>query len=534
MSVWRKKILQKNKERHLSSFSSVLGLSQKGMIAFMKRYIALSIAVFVLLIVLLSCGDKTTENLADDENPLNTAAESGIEPEIVSGDETKRFMRIDPELPMEDFGGYEFNILHWYVAGWGIDDCDDIVVEELNGDVFNDAVFNRDKTIEDKYNIEIKLIRMDVTEMHNTVRKTISAGDDVYDLIYQRLHDVMPLVSGGMFYDLNNIPNVNFDMPWWDKRSVDELSLGKKVYIAVSDISTSSQKAIGCILFNKKLAQDYAFENLYDVVERGDWTFDYMTEICKNIAKDLNGDGILDNNDFIPFVSGDFLTTMLFNGSGGKFSGKDENDMPVYIFNTERNINICNKILDFMYNPQLCLNGDAINFGGNTHTEMFKNNQGIFTMAQMQYVRDFRELEVDFGILPAPKYDKNQKEYFSTLSVHQSGLVAVPITARNTERTGIVLEALSAESRYTVQPAYYDISLKGKYVRDDESADMLDVLFNSRLYDLAELGHFGLFEMEWLRMVSNGNRDIVSLYEKYAPRIQSDIDKLITALEKLD
>ena len=496
----------------------------------MKKYIALFIAAFILLVMLWSCGDTST----DEDFSSVAITESGIEAEIVSADEKSRFERIDPELPDEDFGGYEFNILHWYVAGWGVDDCDDIVAEELTGDVFNDAVFNRNRTIEDRYNVGINLIRMDVTEMHNIVRRTVSAGDDIYDLVYQRLHDVMPLISGGMFYDLNDIPHINFDMPWWDKRSVDELSLGKKVYIAVSDISTSSQKAIGCILFNKKLAQDYAFENLYDVVERGDWTLDYLTEICRNTARDLNGDGVLDNNDFIPFVSGDFLTTMLFNGSGGKFSGKDENDMPVYIFNTERNINICNKILEFMYDSQLCLNGDTINLGGNIHTEMFQNSQAVFTMAQMQYVRDFRELEVDFGILPAPKYDKNQTEYFSTLSVHQSGLAAVPVIAGNTERTGIILEALSAESRYTVQPAYYDISLKGKYVRDDESADMLDVLFNSRSYDLAELGHFGLFEMEWLRMVSNGNRDIVSLYERYEQRIQADIDRLAEALDKLD
>ena len=54
----------------------------------------------------------------------------------------------------------------------------------------------------------------------------------------------------------------------------------------------------------------------------------------------------------------------------------------------------------------------------------------------------------------------------------------MPTNASDPERTEIILEALSAESRYTVQPAYYDISLKGKYIRDEECADMLDIKTN--------------------------------------------------------
>ena len=36
-----------------------------------------------------------------------------------------------------------------------------------------------------------------------------------------------------------------------------------------------------CVLFNKKLADDYGFEDFYDMVKRGTWTIDRMTEFAK-------------------------------------------------------------------------------------------------------------------------------------------------------------------------------------------------------------------------------------------------------------
>lgn len=484
------------------------------------RAVWLLSVLFFAAAFFLGCGGGKKQNSGDETTAGAPSEDTEAAPD--------RFLRVDPGLPEMDCGGYEFNILHWFVALWNRDDCEDIATEELNGDVFNDAVFNRNKAIEEKYNIKIALTRMDINEITNSIRKMVSAGDDNYDLVYQRQHEVMAMVMNGMFYNLNEVPYIDFEKPWWDKRSVDDFSLGGKVYMAASDISTTSQESIGCILFNKALAQDYALENLYDVVARGDWTLDYVMEITKNTAKDLNGDGKLNNNDFIPFIGGDLLTTILFNGAGSRFAEKDEYDMPFCNFNTERNIDVCNKILDFMYNPQYYLNESD-----GAGEPMFRNNQSIFMTALMMSVKTLRDMEMDFGVLPSPKYDKNQSEYHSSVSIHQSGLAAVPVTLSDPDRTGILVEALSAESRYTVQPAYYEISLKGKYVRDEESADMLDILFRTRLYDLGSVGHFGNFETEWLRIVSNKKRDIVSIYDKSEKMIQSDIDKLIKAIEKL-
>ena len=50
--------------------------------------------------------------------------------------------------------------------------------------------------------------------------------------------------------------------------------------------------------------------------------------------------------------------------------------------------------------------------------------------------------------------------------------------------SAIITEALCAESYKKVVPAYYETALKTKYTRDDESIAMIDMIVNSRVFDL--------------------------------------------------
>lgn len=491
-----------------------------------KKSIIFSIVLsmlFMLLLIASSCA----KNEGADNNNLTAALETVSETENRT-ESTGRFSRIDTALPEKDYEGYTFNILAWYVGAWGGvggNDGSDIWVEEETGEALNDAVYHRNKIIEEKYNININLVRMDIGDVNNAVKNTVAAGDNSYDLVYQRLYEVAGLIQAGYFADLKNVPYLDFEKPWWDKRSVDQLSLGGKSFIAASDIITLDKSSVSCVLFNKQLAQDYALENLYEVVKKGDWTLDYFMEIGKDKSRDLNGDGILNTKDFIPIEGEDLTTQIFFNGAGSTFALKDEDDLPYPSFNSPHNLNVCEKILDFMYNSELY---------SNSYSAMFENNQSIFYIHQINDVIKFRSMEEDFGVLPVPKYDKNQSEYYSSISIHQSGLVSIPITAPDIERTGIILEALSAESRFTVMPAYYDLALKGKYLRDNESEETLDTLFTGRIYDLGDLYHFGGFPDKWLRIYATKSRDLVSMYEKAESAIQSDIVKLVEAIQNID
>jgi hypothetical protein len=104
--------------------------------------------------------------------------------------------------------------------------------------------------------------------------------------------------------------------------------------------------------------------------------------------------------------------------------------------------------------------------------------------------------------------------------------VCVPTLQEDAERTAVILEALAAESRYTVRPAYYDISLKTKHSRDDESQEMLDIIFSTRSYDFGWYYKFGNYDVGILDLYRKYNKDFTSMYEKSLAKAERDVQKI--------
>ena len=68
-----------------------------------------------------------------------------------------------------------------------------------------------------------------------------------------------------------------------------------------------------------------------------------------------------------------------------------------------------------------------------------------------------------------------------------TGAVYVPKTVSDPEMTGRITESMAALSQIYIKDAYYEKLLKGQGIFDMESADMLDIIFASKVYDMADL-----------------------------------------------
>jgi hypothetical protein len=134
-------------------------------------------------------------------------------------------------------------------------------------------------------------------------------------------------------------------------------------------------------------------------------------------------------------------------------------------------------------------------------------------------------MENDFGILPPPKFDENQADYYAAVDAWCTSTVSVPITVGDKERTGLILETLAYESRYILLPAYYDINLKTKFARDEESAAMIDIILNNRLYDLGDMYYWGGF-VSYFENIAQGRGDSLSTFW------ERNGDRMITAMER--
>lgn len=411
----------------------------------------------------------------------------------------------------------------------------DLVAEEQNAETINDAVYLRNTAVEDACNVKIvAMYSSNFGEVTKWEKEAATAGDDLYDAINERLYEIPQLITGGYLRNLYTLPYIDFTRDWWDHSSVESLTLRDNLFIVASDIFLSDKYATACVMFNKDLIKDYALDDPYMLVKEGKWTLDKIREISSDISYDVNGDGKMTVDDFYGMLGKRDMTTFFFHGAGGQIATVNKDGGIDDVFYNEHNVNAVDKIFSILYDENIFFNVHSrASLTDSECCSLFRDGHTLFYIGcMMEEVSRLREAEFDFGIIPNPKYDEAQSDYHSTVSVHHTGLLSVPKTAMQLEKIGYVLEALSAKSSEVLQPAYYETALKGKTLRDMESEEMLDIIFDNRVFDLGDIMNFGGFSIDFI-CISTGAKstDITSFYEKYKPKIAADIEKFMDSLD---
>ena len=493
-----------------------------------KMYLIL--ALIISCAVFMSCGGDTeggAQNPADNQSPgenlnNNGGADADVEP-ITE--------RILPDVPGDrDFGGHEFVILtngtdynsYWYSK--------DIYAEEENGDAINDAVYARNRAIEEKYNIRIK--DAPSGSQFNDARRSIMSGDNAYDMHTVPLQGAAAqLAQEGLLMDLKQAPYIDLEKPWWDRRAYEQLSIGHKLMFTVSDLLIMDKDSILAYFFNKEMVREYALIDPYQLVRDGKWTADAMWDMARSVTRDLNGDGVMDDLDQYGFISQTHTIHGNIIGAGQLLITKDENDLPA--------VNIQHPLIIESYEKWISIFNDRNNTfvasdWERKHTDIWEymlnvqsEGRGLFQFTHLDRVTLLRGYGFDFGILPNTKLQESQERYHNAVNGWCSTSISIPATSPDPERTGIILEALTAESYYTLRPAYIELSLKTKFLRDDESEEMLDLIFDSRVYDLGNFYNWGDIFGTLNTIAAAKNIDFISRYEKVIPRIERDIERAI-------
>ena len=440
-----------------------------------------------------------------------------------------------PELPEDDFDGYNFRVAHWDMPDWPMRACVDIVGEN-NGDTISDAVYRRNLAVCERYNFEISLISVRWDELKGMVTNAVMAGDDAFDLVILRMYEGKDLLTTGQLVDFHSIPYIDLTAPWWDSNCSDNLTIDGKLYYAASDLTIEDKNATSAILFNKKIADDYGVEDLYSLVRSGEWTIERMMNIYSEVTSDLDGDGELGENDIWGFLGGNDVGSAFFLGGGGKYLSKDGSGVFYDSFNTERNIELSQLIQRLM--------SDSDNFY-NHHTgaqkvpitddteyrNLFASGAGLFYWDRLDAVSDLRSLDTDFGILPTPKYDAEQENYINQVSHHTMGLLSVPATQTDLERTGEVIEAMCYYSQQYVVPAFIDNAVMNKTIRDDDSGEMIELVFDTMEYDIALIFNWGGIQGTVTGMKSKSGQSYASVYEASKAAILAAVDETTEELK---
>lgn len=488
----------------------------------MKKTLCCMLLAALLLTSFAACasngGGSEKETTGGADTAADTTATEPVETEPA---------KITPDLPDRDFEGYTYRGLvrgyidaHWYTR--------DFSAEELTGEPINDAVYNRNAAVCDRFNVKIEQLDGKSLGMEAYVRKTVQAGEEAMDVVLGT-NGLNSLITDGILVDLGSVPYIDLEKPWYDQNSIESLSIAHKVYVAAAEINIMDKDATWCVLFNKNMANDLSLGDYYQMVKDGTWTQDVMLAGMEAAAVDLNGDGTRDAEDQWGNVGEPFDTMGYMVASGARCFTKDENDLPQISVLDERYVDAYAKAMAINDNHDLCMHSSKFN-NWDILDAVFTEGRCLFSFVGMNRVTLFREMEADFGILPAPKFDEAQENYYNVISTGNATFVSIPKSVSNLERTGILTEALCAESLYTLTPAYYDVTLKTKAARDEESSAMLDIIFANRVF---ELGNFwawgGIYDVPGAQSYA-GKTDIVSAVEKKLPTVEKAMNKTITAV----
>lgn len=459
----------------------------------------LILPLLLCLCCLLACGEK---------EPAATTV-----PEAPESLQMTEVTEEEPDIPLTaDYGGADFRILTAGNIAY-----EDFTADETASMPLDIAQYKRKMRVEESYKVKISETKQSGYSSGGgpgflEISRAVSAGECNYDLALVAGYDVSALAYAGMLYDLKSMPGIALTKSWWDQKANGSLTLCDVLFFTTGDITCSDNDAAFTIMFNKKLLADYNLDSPYDMVYSGEWTLENFKSLCKAVTEDLNNDDVMDENDRYGLLVWVDSNIGMVHAAGQRCCVANGDALKLTLYN-ESTVRVIEQYLSFALDRRHALQYQSIRSGADFEYELWSGDHGLFWTTYMGIVPKFRASESDFGLLPYPKANAAQESYYSTVAPYNSQFICVPLIQDDAERTGVLTEALAYYGQKIVLPAYYDVSLKGVHARDEESADMLDIIFDNLVFDAGFIYQVGPYNKYLNMMISNGDTNFASVYD---------------------
>ena len=490
----------------------------------MKKLLSILLAAMMVAgaIVMTGCADNNT-------TPSATTASGSDQDVTTEPEETE----VSDDLPSVTFKGKTFRVLLQEQSE------DDLFTEDHEtGDPLHDAVFRRNNLVSDRFGIELEIEVDAWSSVNETISRSVKAGSDEYDLCFVHMVSGAALAQSNLVLPFEKLPYVNLEKPWWDKDIGNGFSIRNNMMMVNGDISPFSFSITSCMYFNKTMFDRLDLEYPYELVRQGKWTLDRLFELTKDITSDGDGDGTIspDSTKDVFGLSSWYLDVpySFYYAAGGMLVSKDQDDVPYYDPQLERDTKIYAKIYDVIITNNAYYETDVTTANFPRVAKTFADGRAMFLDAKLSTAEELREMDNEFGILPVPKFDEAQADYKSFVN-GASSMVCVPATVTSDsqrEFVSIIIEALASEAYRTVTPVLKENYLKRKITRDAESADMIDYVVRNRVFDMAYVNmHDGVGS--YVRdLLKSGATDISSTLKKYQKTSAKKIESIVKAFDK--
>lgn len=371
---------------------------------FRTSCISLLLALAMLAASLCACA-VPGEPTASQTDPSNTA--------VTSADASENNAETTPScsLPELDYGGDEIVILSRYREGWT---AGEIAVESILHEPVNDAVYERNKIVEDRLNIKIRSVEINcegAVEIVEKMMTSVGGGSHEYDLVAAACYTVVDNSLTGNLRDLRKSAYLDFDKPWWSQGFNESIEYKGMQFAVTGAAVLSMYRFAFATLFNKRLFTEAKVDYLYDNVRNGTWTLDYQNSIVETFYRD-NGNGLQDETgDIYGFVSNDYIgVDPYWSACNVRILERDENgDYTFDNFDAQKLQNVAEKVLQLFYGHGNA-SYDYKHYGNDAEQDDIRNmfaagNAAMATLRIMALESAvMRDMKDEYGVVPMPKY----------------------------------------------------------------------------------------------------------------------------------
>ena len=508
------------------------------------KLLALLLACLLLVPGLVACGGGTDTESQNDETETKAPETQGQEDNgnnryDASFDRStvKDDVPTDLKFAGETFTFFTRNDLeHWKY---------EMDVDEILNDTLYDAIYYRNKTVEERLGIEITTVQQagnfaNRTTWNDTLRTAVNTKTEDFDAAAIYLSQGSVLAVENMYYNVIDFPHISLEKPWWNQNIQKELTMFNTLYYLAGDIAVTETTETFTMMFNKNLYDRYygaTGVSLYDLVDEKKWTIDYMYDLVAGVHEDLNGDGVISDGDLVGFVAFDPAQQDSFNDGWIAACGINittmVNGVPELSFYSDRTVRAYETLQRLLVTCPGTLAMKGPQYTG------FASGMMLFSRGNLNSGSNLREMKDAYGMLPLPMLEENQEGGYQTTVGNVASLVTILSSVSDDRKAlvGATLELMAAESYKQVTPAYFEIALKTKYAESPEDAKMYDLILNSVTFS------FGYcYSTESIKGGANKNPigtlfrtmnvDLAAVYDENDEAYEENLQKLIDGLDE--
>ena len=482
------------------------------------KLLSLLLAGLMLIPALAACG-KPDEPGQETQQSGVTGVESESEVNVMES-------TISSLRESVDWNGEEFGIM--YANYWASYREEIEAVSNYGGEtsnaVINDAVYERNTLFQEYANLEFVLVPVADESFSTALIKGIQTGTKDFYFCTQSMSNTASTALQNYLYDYQEL-DIDYDQEWWDQGTL-EFALDGRIFLMNGAFNIVDDDCTYFVAYNKKVAEEHQVANLYQTVRDKKWTMSYLNSLISNISSD-NGDGVWDEKDTYGLAGSPVIANSLFYAAGLRYvNNSPEMDTPELALDDKMD-----RALDV-----LAIARSIIHDNNSTHLgiglDIMMADRALFGFEVISHLRLLSaSMESPYGVLPVPKFDEAQDTYYShTNPLATTMSLPTTIAQLDLELFADTLQLYCALSHKLVKPAYYEVTLMTRNVQDMESTEMLELVLQNRVYDMAayftDLGLSGIFETAVNGTADTFSSQYASVSRNFGRKVESMLKKL--------